>query len=62
MSEFEKLYEEFHISTEHGETLKRLADLAPHNHSSGRIVVETVIVEHGERRIVKKEERSAKLV
>jgi hypothetical protein len=63
MSEFEKLYDQFQITTENCSSLRRLAEPALHLlRPAERVVVETVIVENGQRRIVKKEEQGAKLV
>ena len=63
MSDFQKQYDEFRLSTEQCESLRRLADpklyLPP---TEDRVIVETVIVEDGERRVIKKEEQCAKLV
>ena len=63
MHTLDQLYAQFQISAEEGDRLRRLADPGRHVHGeTDRVVVETIIVEHGERRIVKTEERSAKLV
>jgi len=63
MSEFGKQYDQFHITAENCDDLRRLACLTLHlPRAMDRVVVETVIVENGERRIVKKEEQRAKLV
>lgn len=63
MPNFEQLYDQFQISDTTGDSLRRLANpplqlLRP----TDRVIVETVIVENGERRIVGKEEQDAKLV
>lgn len=63
MSKFETLYDQFQITAEKCDNLRWLAD--PKLQFSGVmdcVVVETVIVENGERRIVKKEAQGAKLV
>jgi hypothetical protein len=63
MSEFEKLYEQFQISAEKFDNLQRLADPRQHlPRVTDRVIVETVIVENGERRVIKKDEQDAKLV
>jgi len=61
--EIEKQYDRFQITAEKCDNLRRLADLRLHlPRATDRVVVETVIVENGERRIVKQEEQGAKLV
>ena len=63
MSNFEKQYGEFRLSTEQCESLRRLADPRLHlPRTEDRVIVESVIVEDGERRVIKKEEQCAKLV
>ena len=63
MCDFERLYERFEISSEKGDSLRRLAESPLHRpRPTARVVVETVIVENGERRIVETEEQNAKLV
>ncbi|WP_137936570.1 hypothetical protein [Chitinivorax sp. B] len=63
MSEFEKLYDRFQITAENCDNLRHLVEPALHlRRPAKRVVVETVVVENGERRIVKKEEQDAKLV
>lgn len=63
MSEFEKQYDEFRLSTEQCENLRRLADLGSYlQKAEDRVIVETVIVEDGQRRVIKKEEQCAELV
>jgi len=63
MSEFEKLYEQFQITAEYGEELRKLSDSRPFlPRVIDRVIVETVIVENGERRVIKKDEKDAKLV
>jgi hypothetical protein len=59
MSNFEKLYDCFQITSE-GDNLRRLAEPAIHlRRSQERVIVETIIVEHGERRVVKTEAQGA---
>lgn len=63
MPDFEKQYDRFQVTAEKCDSLRRLADsglLLPR--ATDRVVFETVIVEDGERRIVKREEKGAKLV
>lgn len=63
MPGFEKQYDRFLLTTEKCDNLRRLADPRQHlPYSTDRVLVETVIVENGERRVVKQEERNAKLV
>ena len=63
MTNFAKQYDQFRLTTEQCETLRRLADPRLHlPRIADLVIVETVIVEDGERRIIKKEEQSAKLV
>lgn len=63
MSEFEKLYEQFQITDEKRDNLRQLADPRQYlPHVADRVIVETVIVENGERRVIKKDEQDAKLV
>lgn len=63
MSDFETLFDRFQITAEKGGSLRRLAEPPLHLHRpTDRVIVETVIVENGERRIVRKEEQGAKLV
>lgn len=63
MSEFGKQYDQFLIRAENCDDLRRLACFTLHlPRATDCVVVETVIVENGERRIVKKEEQHAKLV
>lgn len=63
MIEFEALYDQFQITAEKCDNLRWLADPKLHfSNTTDRVVVETIIVENGERRILRKEEQSAKLV
>jgi len=63
MSEFAKKYDQFRLTTEQCENLRRLADPRLHlPRTVDRVIVETVIVEDGERRVIKQEEQGAKLV
>ena len=63
MPKFETLYDQFQITAEKCDNLRWLADPKLHfSSATNRVVVETVIVENGERRIVNKEEQDAKLV
>lgn len=63
MSELAKQYDQFRLTTEQCENLRRLADPRLHlPRMADRVIVETVIIEDGERRVIKKEEQSAKLV
>lgn len=63
MPNFEQRYDRFQISPEKGGSLRLLAEPPLHlPPSTDRVIVETVIVENGERRIVSKEEQGAKLV
>lgn len=63
MSEFEKLYEQFQITAEKCDNLRQLADPKQYlPRVADRVIVETVIVENGERRVIKKDEQDAKLV
>ncbi len=63
MHDFDQLNDRFQITVTTGDSLRRLAepplDLPRLTDS---VIVETVIVENGERRIVGKEEQGAKLV
>jgi hypothetical protein len=63
MSEFEKQFEAFNLSTEKAEQLKDLAvaDLAFPKRAK-TIVVETVLIEDGERKVIKSEALGAILV
>ena len=60
---YEKLYEQFQLTPSQRENLRSLTD-SPFREAPklDRFIVETVIVEGGERRIISKEEQSAKLV
>lgn len=63
MANYEKLYDQFQLTTEQRESLLHLASPPLHiPPKMDRLIVETVIVEGGERRIIKKEELGAKLV
>lgn len=63
MSEFEKLYNQFQITAEKRDNLRWLAEPRPYlRRVTDRVIVETVIIENGERRVIKKEEQGAKLV
>jgi len=63
VSEFENKYGQFQLTPEKCDSLRWLADPRSHlPHPRDRVIVETVIVEHGERRTVKREEQDAKLV
>jgi hypothetical protein len=63
MSEFEKLYDQFQITAEKCNNLRWFAEPRLYlPRVTDRVIVETVIVENGERRIIKKEEQGAKLV
>lgn len=63
MPEFEKQYDRFLLTTEKCNNLRWLADPRLHlPRATDRVLVETVIVENGERRVVKQEEQNAKLV
>jgi hypothetical protein len=63
MSEFEKQFEAFNLSTERADQLRGLAVsdfLFPKR--AGSVVVETVLIKDGDRRVIKSETLSAKLV
>ena len=63
MPDFDKLYDCFKITAKEGDSLRRLAEPALHlRRSPDRVIVETVVVEDGERRIVKTEVQTAQLV
>ena len=63
MSELAKQYDQFGLTTEQCEDLRRLADPQLYlPRTAERLIVETIIVEDGERRVIKKEEQNAKLV
>lgn len=63
MSDFEKLYEQFQITSEKCDNLREFADPRQYlPRVADRVIVETVIVENGERRVIKKDEQDAKLV
>ena len=63
MPDFHQLYDRFQISATTGASLRGLAEPPLHlPRPTDRVIVETVIVENGERRIVGKEEQGAKLV
>ena len=63
MLAYEKLYEQFQLTPNQRENLRSVTD-SPFREAPklDRFIVETVIVEGGERRIISKEEQSAKLV
>ena len=63
MSEFEKQFEAFNLSTEKAEQLKGLAitDFSFPKRAK-TVVVETVLIEDGNRKIIKSEALGAKLV
>jgi hypothetical protein len=63
MSKFEKQFEAFNLSTEKAEQLKGLAVadfLFPKRAET--VVVETVLIEDGDRKVIKSEALGAKLV
>lgn len=63
MPDIEGKYELFQLSDELCEHLRQLSDSHfPFSTLVNRIVVETVVVENGERTTVRKEEQDAKLV
>ena len=63
MTAYEKLYDQFLLTSDKREGLLSLSELLFYTPPKmGRLIVETVIVENGERLIIKKEEQSAKLV
>ena len=63
MSDFYTLYDCFKITAQEGDSLRRLAEPALHlRRSPARVIVETVVVDDGERRVVKTEVQSAQLV
>jgi hypothetical protein len=63
MSEFEKQYNQFQLTAEQCDNLRRLADPRLYlPRTANRVIVETVIIENGERRVIKKEEQGAELV
>ena len=63
MSEFEKQFEAFNLSTEKAEQLKGLAiaDFSFPKRAK-TVVVETVLIEDGNRKVIKSEALGAKLV
>ena len=63
MFTYEKLYEQFHLTPDQCIGLRSLAEF-PYRvpPKFDRFIVETVIIEGGERRVMKKEEQGAKLV
>jgi len=63
MPEFEKQYELFLLTTEKCDNLRWLADSRLDlPRTTDRVLIETVIVDNGERRVLKQEEQYAKLV
>jgi len=63
MSDFEKRYERFKITAKEADNLRRLAEPALHlRRAPNRVIVETVVIEDGDRRVVKTEVQSAQLV
>jgi hypothetical protein len=63
MSKFDAQYAQFQLTPEKCENLKYLADPSQYLlRAADRVIVETVVVEHGERRVIKKEEKGAELV
>lgn len=63
MTNFEAQFERFHISPEQLEHLRELTRKPPdHLGATNHVVVETVLVEGGERRVLRKENCDAKLV
>ncbi len=63
MPDFEKRYDQFQLTVEKCDNLRRLTDSPLHIlRATDRVVVETIVVENGERRVVKTEEQCAKLV
>lgn len=63
MSEFEKQFEAFNLSTEKVEQLRGLAvaDFSFPKRAE-KVVVETVLIEDGDRKVIKSEALGAKLV
>ena len=63
MSEFEKQFEAFNLSAEKAERLKGLAiaDFSFPKRAE-TVVVETVLIEDGDRKVIKSEALGAKLV
>lgn len=56
MTDFDKLYDCFEIMQKGKDSLRRLAEPEWHiRRSPGQIIVETVVVEDGERRVIKTE-------
>lgn len=63
MSEFAKQYAQFRLTTEQCENLRRFAEPGLYlTRMADCVIIETVIIENGERRVIKKEELSVKLV
>lgn len=63
MAEYEMRYAQFGLAPEQRESLRRLGEPPLHIPPRlERLIVETIIVEGGERRVVKEEEQDAKLV
>lgn len=63
MSDFETRYELFKITAENGDSLRRLAEPALHLRRSPRhVIVETVVVQDGERKVIMTEVKSGQLV
>lgn len=63
MSTFKKQYDQFQLSPKQCDDLQQLADPRLHlPRTTDRLIVETILIEDGERRVVKKEEQGAQLV
>jgi hypothetical protein len=63
MSSFKEQFDMFQLTSAKCKYLQHLAESNPYLLQSGvRVLVETVVVDEGERRVIKKEEQGAKLV
>lgn len=63
MSDFEKMFEAFNISTELADKLKEVATVDfSLTKRTARVSVETILIKNGDRKVVKSEVLSAKLV
>lgn len=63
MVDYDKLYDRFELTPQRSEELRRLTEPPLYTcRRSGRVLVETILVEGGERRVIKKEEQGAQLV
>lgn len=63
MADYNRMYDQFFLDCGQVEQLRHLSEHAEQSsQKKDRLIVETVIIEHGRRRVIRREEQGAELV